>query len=68
MPSPGRRYRAAGRNVFGRSSTAIWEFECVSSLGPGGVEFARLVLTNDRTEFKLVSLTALANRNLYEPV
>ena len=67
IPSPGQRYRAAGRNEFGYLPAAVWEVERVVP-GADGIEYARLVRTNDCTERKHVSLTALANRSLYEPV
>ena len=66
MPSPGQRYRVVGRNGFGYPPSAVWEVERVVP-GADGIEYARLVRTNDRTERKQVSLTALANRSLYEP-
>ena len=53
--------------MFGRSSTAIWEFEGVV-LGSDGFEYARLVRTNDRGEHKLISLIALLDRSLNEPI
>ena len=67
MPSPGQQYRDAGRNMFGRSSTAIWELERVV-VGSYGIEYARLVRTDNRKECKLVSLSALSDRGLYEPI
>ena len=67
MLSPGQQYRDPGRNMFGRSPTAIWELEMVV-VGSDGIEYARLVRVTDRTEHKLVSLSALLDRGLYEPI
>ena len=53
--------------MFGRSSTAIWELERVV-VGSYGIEYARLVRTDNRKECKLVSLSALFDRGLYEPI
>ena len=66
-PSPGQQYRDAGRNWYGHSPTAVWELETVV-VGSDGIEYARLVRMNDRKECKLVSLSALFDRSLYESI
>ena len=67
MPSHGQQYRAAGRNLFGYPPTAIWELKRVVP-GSDGIEYAHLVRMNDRKDCKLVSLSALFDRSLYEPI
>ena len=64
---PGQRYRTAGQNAVGQPSPVIWELEKVIH-GSDGNEHARLMRTNDHTETKLVSLSALFDRAFYTPV
>jgi hypothetical protein len=63
--SVGQHYRAAGRGIFGQLSTTIWEVERVT-LGPDGLEYARLVRVRDRNDQKVVSLEALLDPTLFE--
>ena len=65
--SPGQRYRRAGKDRFGQSSPVIWELDRVTS-GSDGLEYAHLIRVRDRTDHKLVSLEALLDRSLFEPL
>lgn len=62
---PGSQYRAAGKGLFNRSSSAVWEIEKVVA-DKDGIEYARLVRTDNPSEHKLIARDALLDRALFE--
>ena len=64
---PGQKYRTAARSRFGQPLSLMWEVERVY-VGPDGMHHARLLRLPEHNNPKVVSVDALLDPELYEPI
>ena len=63
----GVRYRAVGTNAFGHPSPLTWRAE-LAFVANDGLRHVRLVRSDDPRQTKVVSLDALFDPQLFEPL
>lgn len=62
----GRRYRAMTSSMPSQLSNIVWEVDRLT-VGTDGIQYVRLIRSDDRGRKKTISLEALLDRHYFRP-